>query len=111
MAVADASFSTVKVSMSFGLIIAITLLTPVAVLLSMVSPSTTSSGSLLALSDEPPRMRICAPAPGEPPAVITSTPATLPTSMSEALLVMPLLISSGLMAVTEPVRSSFLARP
>ena len=111
MAVAEASFNTVNDSISLGLIIAKTLLIPLAVLLSIAKPSTTMSGSLEALREAPPRIRICAPAPGVPPSVITSTPAILPTIISVALLVIPFDSSSGLIAVTDPVRSSFFARP
>ena len=77
----------------------------------MGSPSMTISGSFDALSDEPPRMRMVELLPGAPSLLITLTPATLPASMSCALVVMPLLSSSGLMALTEPVASSFFTVP
>ncbi len=50
---------------------------PDTAVFSMGTPSMTMSGSLLALSEAPPRIRIRPPAPGEPSGVIC-TPAILP---------------------------------
>src|SRR5690606_42142909 len=82
MAVAEASLSTVNDSMSLGLMEASELALPPMVLLSIGNPSITMSGSLDALSDDPPRMRMVAPLPGAPLLVVTETPATFPTSGS-----------------------------
>ncbi len=110
MAVAEASFKTVKVSMSFGFTIAKGLVKPCTPLLSIASPSITINGSFLAFNDEPPRIRIVAPPPGVP-LEITFTPAILPVIISCALVITPLLILSGLMAVTDPVKSFFFTVP
>ena len=66
----------------------------------------TISGSLLALRDAPPRIRMVLPAPGEPLDVIC-TPATLPTSSSLGVEIAPFWKFLSLMLVTEPVRSFF----
>ncbi len=42
------------------------------------TPSMTYNGWSLAEIEEPPRMRICAPAPGSPPFPVTWTPAARP---------------------------------
>ena len=85
--------------------------TPLTPLLSIGTLSMTINGSLLALRDEPPRMRILALPPGVPSSLVTFTPAILPPSMSWALTTTPLFFESGLKAVTEPVRSDFFATP
>ena len=79
--------------------------------LSIANPSITINGSLLAFREEPPRTRIVAPPPGVPSLEITLTPAILPVIMSCAFVVIPLLILSGLIAVTEPVASFFFTVP
>lgn len=111
MAVAEASFNTVKVSMSLGLIPPMRLLPPSIEELSTGTPSITISGSFEAESDAPERIRIVEPEPGAPELETTFTPATLPTRASCALDCAPLLNSSGLMADTEPVRSFFFTVP
>ena len=111
MAVAEASFNTVKVSISFGLTSERGFDIPLMPSLSIASPSITINGSLLAFSEEPPRIRTVAPAPGAPPVDTTFTPAILPVIMSWGEVVIPLLILSGFMAVTEPVASSFFTCP
>ena len=111
MAVAEASFNTVKLSMSAGLTIDNGLDKPFTPLLSIAKPSITINGSFDAFNEEPPRIRIVAPAPGVPLAEVTFTPAILPCIMSCALVTKPLFISSGFTAVTEPVKSFFLATP
>ncbi|OLC96649.1 MAG: hypothetical protein AUJ00_03735 [Gemmatimonadetes bacterium 13_1_40CM_3_70_6] len=70
------------------------------------TPSITYSGSLDALSDVPPRMRICAPAPGSPLFVITSTPAARPWSIWFTFVVTPTFAAAGSMVATEPVIAS-----
>lgn len=65
MAVAEASFKTVKVSISLGLMVASALGVPGAASFETGIPSITISGSLLAFSDAPPRIRIVEPAPGD----------------------------------------------
>ncbi len=64
--------------MSLGLIVFNGLRAPPATSLLSGIPSTTISGSLLALSEEPPRMRIREEVPGAPPLELIWTPATLP---------------------------------
>ena len=66
MAVADASFNMVNVSISFGLIKARALACPEIPPLSNGIPSITINGSLLALREAPPRIRILLPDPGAP---------------------------------------------
>ena len=111
MAVAEASFNTLNDSMSWGLIIDSLFDSPFTPSLSIAIPSITIRGSLLALSDEPPRMRICAPPPGVPSLDMTLTPATLPWIMSWALPTRPLFFESGFKAVTDPVKSLFFTVP
>src|SRR5437773_11545892 len=67
------------------------------------TPSITYSGSLDALSDVQPRMRTCAPAPGSPLFVITSTPAARPRCVSFAFAVKTIVDAHGQMVATEPV--------
>ncbi len=77
MAVAEASFSTVKVSMSFELMVLNGLAIPLMpVALSTGTPSITINGSLLADMEDPPRIRILAAEPGAPPEETTLKPAT-----------------------------------
>ena len=82
MAVAEASFRTVNDSMSFGFTSANGLFIPLVLLLSRGIPSMTISGLFEAFSEAPPRMRISAPSPGAPLAVVTFTPAILPWIIS-----------------------------
>ncbi len=84
-------------------------LTPVA--LSIGTPSTTISGSLLADIDEPPRIRMLEPDPGAPPDDTMLIPATFPASKSEGDVAKPLFSLVASTAVTEPVASSFLTVP
>ena len=79
--------------------------------LSIAIPSITIRGSLDAFSEEPPRIRIWAPLPGAPSLLVTLTPAIFPEIISCAFITKPLFFPSGFMAVTEPVRSFFLATP
>ena len=72
----------------------------------MGTPSTTYSGSLLALIDVPPRMRICAPAPGSPLFWIMVTPATRPWIIWLGLVTTPTLASSASTVETDPVIAS-----
>ena len=74
-------------------------------------PSMTIRGSLEALKDAPPRIRIWAPSPGAPDAVLTFTPAILPWIISWAEVIRPWFFSSGFIATTEPVRSVLRATP
>ena len=82
MAVADASFNTVKLSMSVGLTELRGFERPSTEPELMTTPSITINGSLLAVREEPPRMRMAEPPPGCPVDVATLTPATLPAIMS-----------------------------
>ena len=58
MAAAEASFKTVNVSMSFGLINESGLLTPAGVVLSTGIPSITINGLLFAFNEAPPLILI-----------------------------------------------------
>src|SRR5690625_2231273 len=66
MAAAEASFKIVMFSISFGLMVLSGFLIPSIPSSSSGRPSTTNKGSLLADSEEPPRIRMVAPAPGAP---------------------------------------------
>jgi len=94
--------------MSLGLMVLNGLRIPEMPSLSMGTPSITISGSLLALSDEPPRMRMVEPDPGAPPPEVICTPAILPDTSSCGDVMAPLLKSADVMAETDPVASSFL---
>ena len=111
MAVAEASFSTVKLSMSSGLMEDSGSDMPEMPSLETGRPSMTMSGSLEALMEEPPRIRMVAPAPGIPEPAVTTTPALLPRRRSAGVVMTPLLISSALTVETDPVRSLFLTVP
>ena len=111
MAVAEASFKTVNVSISPGLMVFSGFLIPEISSLSIGTPSITKSGSLLAESDEPPRMRMVEPEPGAPPPEVIWTPGILPITSCSGEVMEPLLKSSALTAVTDPVASSFLTCP
>ena len=71
MAVAAASFKIEKLAISSGLI-------PCKLTELSGTPSITIRGSLLALKDAPPLIRIVLPEPGWPPLEVIETPATLP---------------------------------
>jgi hypothetical protein len=101
---------TFIVAISWGLSVLRMLGAPETAEFSMGTPSMTISGSLLALSEAPPRMRIRPPAPGEPSGVIC-TPATLPTSRSLAVEIAPFWKLFSPMEVIEPVRSFFCIEP
>ena len=62
-AVAEASFNTLIDSISLGLIVFNKLAEPGRLLLSTGTPSITINGSLLALIEDPPRIRIVLPPP------------------------------------------------
>jgi hypothetical protein len=66
-------------------------------------PSTTYRGSLLALIEVPPRIRICAPPPGSPLFVTIWSPATRPWSIWLAFVITPTFACSASTVATEPV--------
>jgi hypothetical protein len=70
------------------------------------TPSTTYSGSLLAVIDVPPRMRTCTPPPGSPLFDVTLTPAARAVSSSLALVITPTLARSVFTVATDPVTAS-----
>ena len=111
MAVADASFKIVNVSISFGLIMLSGLATPEMPALLKGIPSNTIKGSLLALKDEPPRIRIVLPDPGAPPLEVIATPATLPVINCSGLVMAPFTKSLEPIVVTEPVKSFLRTEP
>ena len=77
-AVAEASFKTLIDSISLGLMVFKRLAEPAMPLLSTGTPSITIKGSLPALNEEPPRIRILLPPPAYPPPEVICSPATLP---------------------------------
>ena len=86
-AVADASFKMVIDSISLGLMVFNRFAEPETPFPSTGTPSITINGSLLALSEAPPRIRMRLPPPAAPPPVVIERPATLPTrSCSEELM-------------------------
>src|SRR5579859_5652248 len=107
MAVADASYNTVKVSMSFGFKEVNGLATPPGKVLSTGNPSITINGSLLADSEDPPLILIVALSPGAPLLETTETPAILPKIRSCGEVKTPLLKSLPEIAATAPVASFF----
>ena len=112
MAVDEASFNTVMLSISLGLIRLRKLPLPeTEPPTSIGTPSNTMSGSFEALSDAPPRMRMVDPAVGEPPPLTICTPAILPLTSASGEEIIPLLKSFSLTEATEPVRSFFLRTP
>ena len=74
-------------------------------------PSITYSGSLPALIELVPRIRIDVSAPGLPEFWVTCTPAALPCSAWSREVTGTAFSSSALTDATEPVRSLFLAVP
>src|SRR5574337_958863 len=111
MAVADASFKIVNEAISFGFSRANEFATPAMPELESGIPSITINGSLLAFSDEPPRIRIVLPEPGAPPFGVMDTPATLPLINCSGVVTTPLLKSLAVTVDTDPVRSFFLDVP
>ena len=97
--------------MSFGLIILNGLATPEIPPLLKGIPSNTINGSLLALKEEPPRIRIVLPDPGAPPLEVIATPATLPMINCSGLVMAPFTKSFEPTVVTEPVKSFLRAEP
>jgi len=79
--VAEASFKTSMDTISEGLIDAKALSLPEPVELSIMTPSMTKMGSLEALSELMPRIRIEELPPGMPVLACTCTPAALPCSI------------------------------
>ena len=73
--------------------------------LSTGTPSMTYSGSLLAFSEELPRMRTVVAAPGAPPPVVMLTPATLPWMSCSGLVIWPGTNCLASTVVTAPVMS------
>ena len=112
MAVEEASFNTVMLSISEGLImLRKLLLLPEIPPCSNGTPSSTISGSLLAFREAPPRTRMVLPAEAEPLLDIICTPETLPLINCSGEETRPLLKSFDFTVATEPVRSLFLAVP
>src|SRR5664280_116253 len=111
MAVADASFKTVKDAISFGLSNANGFATPAIPEFDIGIPSITIKGSLLAFKEEPPRILMVLPDPGAPSFEVMDTPATLPLINCSGVVIMPLLKSFAFTVVIEPVKSFFLAVP
>src|SRR3989449_2743854 len=70
------------------------------------TPSMTYRGSFLALTELPPRIRICAPAPGSPLFWVISTPAARPWIIWSTLVMTPTFAASALSVETDPVIAS-----
>ena len=111
MDVADASFKTEKLAISFGLINVNGLLTPAGETISNGIPSITISGLLLAFSDAPPRILILGAESGLPPLLVITKPATFPASNSSEETILPLLKSLSDKTATAPVASFLLTLP
>ena len=111
MAAEDASLRTVNDSMSLGLMVSRGLAIPVPASTAIGTPSMTKRGSLDAFRDAAPRIRIVELDPGPPSPGITCRPGTFPLSMSWVEVIAPRFSSSVLMAVIEPVISSFFTVP
>ena len=111
MAVAEASFSTTKDSMSLGFIKFRGLAAPATPPLSKGTPSITIKGSLLAFIDVPPLILIVLPEPGAPLLEFILTPGILPMTSCSGVVTDPLLKSSLFTITAEPVRSLVLAVP
>ena len=111
MAVAEASFRTVKLSMSLGLMEESASETPLMPVSERGRPSTTTRGLLLAFREEPPRILMVLAEPGAPSPIVTTTPADLPWSRSDGDVTIPLLSWSAFTEEIEPVMSLFLTVP
>ena len=111
MAVAEASLRTEKVSMSFGFTDASGSPMPAPPSPVTGTPSMTMSGSLFALSEAAPRIRIVEEEPGCPDGGVTSRPETLPTRAWPGVVMAPRFTSSLLIATTDPVMSLFFTVP
>src|SRR5690606_6749239 len=77
-AAAEASFKTLILSISLGLMVLSRFAEPDTPLLSTGTPSITINGSLLAFNDADPLIRILLPPPAAPPPGVISNPGTLP---------------------------------
>ena len=111
IAVAEASFKTTNVSISFGLIRFNGLAEPAIPPLSNGTPSITINGSLLAFIEVPPLILIVLPEPGAPLLELIFTPGTLPITNCSGVVTEPLLKSSLLITAADPVKSLVLAVP
>ena len=88
-AVAEASFKILNDSMSLELMKLKALPAPEMALVSSGTPSITIKGSLLALNEEPPRIRMVLPDPGWPPLEMIETPGTLPAIICSGVEIIP----------------------
>ena len=111
MEVADASFKTEKLAISFGLINVNGLLTPAGETISNGIPSITISGLLFAFNEAPPRIRILGAESGLPPLLVMTKPATFPVSSSSEETILPLLKSLSDKTATDPVASFLVTLP
>src|SRR5690606_14795751 len=102
MAVEDASFNTVIVSISDG---------DTSEILLTGKPSTIYNGLLSCDSDVPPRTRILISASGDPSVEVTCTPAKRPVSVSATVATGIFFKSSPPTDTIDPVKSAFLAVP
>src|SRR6187549_3749401 len=107
---AAASFNIVMVSISAGFKVFMMLLDPINELLKLPwspeiigTPSITYNGSLLAFIEPIPLMRMLGVAPASPLAVVTCTPAALPTRAFWKDVLGGSLISFPLITEAEPV--------
>ncbi len=104
MAVDEASLSTEMDSMSEEL-------RSLRSCTAFITPSTTISGSLPAVMEREPRMRMEVPSVGSPETLMMSAPATRPCKAWSTEMVAVFSTSCILTTATEPVRSAFLASP
>src|SRR5690606_33857752 len=111
MAVAEASFKILKLSISFGFTSDNGLATPAGLSFPIGTPSITIKGLFCAFNDDPPRILIFGAESGDPPAVVILTPAALPFNNWSVEIIAPLLKSFVVITSTDPVASSFLTLP
>jgi len=110
IAVADASFKTVKDSISLGLILAKIPLEPPTPSFVIGNPSITIKGLLEALIEDPPLILISDPDPGAP-LVVTVTPATRPCNKFSAVTILPFVKSLAVTDSIDPVASFLVIVP
>ena len=111
IAVDEASFSTVILSISSGLIELKILREPPTPPSFIGTPSITISGLEVKDKEPLPRIRIVCPSPGAPLAEVICTPAILPWMSWSAFTAGALLKSLSVTKFTEPVRSFFFIAP
>ena len=111
IAVADASFKTVILSISAGLIEFKAFLEPPTPPSFNGTPSTTINGEFVKDKDPKPRILMAWPSPGAPLPEVTETPASFPDISCSGDKTGPVLKSSDVIRSAAPVRSSLVTEP